>query len=167
MGRVSSLCSKDVNSLIAFREGFCFFFFSRNFVYLFYFWLSWVLLLLRLQCGERGLLWLEWEAFSLQWLLVTEHRLQGRRASAVEPPGLQSTGSVVVAYQLQSLCSLWDRPRWEMESMYPSLACRFFTTEPPGKPQGRVFNVSVREGAAGQVISSCTIFSLVGVQVKF
>ena len=99
--------------------------------------------------------------------LGIEHRLQGRRASAVEAPGLQRTGPVVVAYQLQLLCSLWDLPRWEMEPMCPSLACRLCTTEPPGKPQGRVFNVSVREGAAGQVISSCTIFSLVGIQVKF
>ena len=60
MGRVSSLCSKDVNSLIAFREGFCFFFFSRNFVYLFYFWLSWVLLLLRLFCSVESGAYSSW-----------------------------------------------------------------------------------------------------------
>ena len=50
-------------------------------------------------------------------------------------------GLVVLAPRLKSsrawaelLLGMWDPPGSEIESVYPALAGRFFTTEPPGKP---------------------------------
>ena len=63
--------------------------------------------------------------------LAMEHRLWGPRASAVQDPGLRSTGSIVVVHR----CScIWDIPRSEMEPVVPTSAGGFFTTGPPGSP---------------------------------
>ena len=48
----------------------------------------------------------------------------------VAVPELQSTGSIV-----QVLLSTWGLPGSGIECVSPALAGRFFTTEPPGKPQ--------------------------------
>ena len=55
--------------------------------------------------------------------------------------GLSSCGSQAVEHRLSScdarvylLHGLWDLPRSEIEPVFPVLADRFFTTEPPGKP---------------------------------
>ena len=53
---------------------------------------------------------------------VVEHRLQTRR--------LSSCGS-----QAQLLRGTWDLPRPGLEPVSPSLAGRFSTTAPPGKPE--------------------------------
>ena len=55
-------------------------------------------------------------------------------SSVVAAPGLQSTGSVVLAQGLSCLRSTWDLPGPEIESKSLALADGFFTTEPPGKP---------------------------------
>ena len=129
---------------------FCSFFY--NFINLFIWGCAESLLLhgLFLQLQQTGLLQLRGAGFPLLWLLLfqsrehrlqgaralgstgsSKHCLQGARASAVAAPGLQSTGSIVVAHGL--IC-MWDRPRSGIKPMSPELAGRFFTTEPPGKP---------------------------------
>ena len=57
--------------------------------------------------------------------------------------GLSSCGLWALEYRLSScgtwarlLHSMWYLPRSGIELMSPALAGGFFTTEPPGKPQG-------------------------------
>ena len=116
MGRVSSLCSKDVNSLIAFREGFCFFFFSRNFVYLFYFWLSWVLLLLRLFCSVESGAYSSWSGKPSH---CSGFSLQSTGSRAGELQQLRLLGSRAQAQQLwrtsfshSAACGIVPDGRW-------------------------------------------------------
>ena len=54
--------------------------------------------------------------------------------SVVVAPGIQSTGSVVLAQGLSCLRSTWDLPGPEIKPTSLALADGFFTTEPPGKP---------------------------------
>ena len=56
--------------------------------------------------------------------------------------GFRSCGSQALEHRLsncglrdQLLCSKWDLPRPGVKPVSPALACRFFTTESPGKPQ--------------------------------
>ena len=53
--------------------------------------------------------------------LIAEHRLQTCR--------LSNCGS-----QAQLLRGMWDLPRPGLEPVFPTLAGRFSTTAPPGKP---------------------------------
>ena len=54
--------------------------------------------------------------------------------SVVAAPGLQSTGSIVVARGLLVLHSMWDLPRPGIKPMSSALADRFLTIEPPRRP---------------------------------
>ena len=56
---------------------------------------------------------------------VSEPGLQGARASLVVVPGLRA--------QAQLLRSTWDLSGSMIEPTSPTLAGRFFTTQPPGK----------------------------------
>ena len=73
-------------------------------------------------CGKWGPLFIAVHGtLTIAASLVAEHRLQTRR--------LSSCGS-----RAQSLRGMWDPPRAGPEPMSPSLAGRFSTTAPPGKP---------------------------------
>ena len=71
--------------------------------------------------------------------LIGEHGLWGVQASGVVALGLWSAGSIVVVHGL-SCSGVWDLPRSRIKAMSPALAGGFFTTEPPGKPLGKVFD---------------------------
>ena len=67
---------------------------------------------------------------------------QGVWASVVAAPGLSSCSSWALEHRLTScgtwvqlLCRMWQLPRSGIEPASLALASRFFTTEPPGKPQ--------------------------------
>ena len=68
---------------------------------------------------------------------------------------LPSTGSraqaSVVAAHGHILCSTWDLPRLEIEPMAPTLAGRFFTTDPPGKSLPEMFGDSLNVPTAGEL----------------
>ena len=66
--------------------------------------------------------------------LAVEHRRQGKWASVVAAPGLQSTVFSSCGAQAELLCGMWDLPGPGVELMSLGLAGSFFTTEPPGKP---------------------------------
>ena len=75
-------------------------------------------------------------------LLIAEHMLYGTWASVVAVSGLSSCGSWALEYRLNScgsqallLHDMWDLPRPGIKPMSPALAGRFFTTEPPEKPE--------------------------------
>ena len=73
-------------------------------------------------CGDRGPLFIAVHGpLTVAASLVAGHRLQTRR--------LSNCGS-----RAQSLRSMWDLPRPELEPMSPALAGRLSTTAPPGKP---------------------------------
>ena len=73
-------------------------------------------------CGERGPLFIAVHGpLTIAASLVVEHRLQTCR--------LSSCGS-----RAQLLRSMWDLPRPGLEPVFPTLAGRFSTTAPPGKP---------------------------------
>ena len=76
-----------------------------DFMYALYFWLLWSFLLM---------------GFSLV--------AASRSYSLVAAPGLNVCGT-----RAQLLCGMWDLSRPGIEPMSPTLAGRFFTTEPPGK----------------------------------
>ena len=96
-----------------------------NFIYLFiYLWLCWVfisVLGLSLVVASGGHSSLRCAGLSLSRPLVAEHRLQTCR--------LSNCGS-----RAQLLRGMWDLPRPGLEAVSPSLAGRFSTTAPPGKP---------------------------------
>ena len=74
-------------------------------------------------CGKRGPLFIAVRGtLTIAASLVAEHRLQTRR--------LNTCGS-----RAQPLCGMWDPPRPGLEPAFPTLAGRFSTTVPPGKPQ--------------------------------
>ena len=78
-------------------------------------------------CGERGTLFIAVRGpLTIAASLVAEHRLQTRRLSSC---GLRA----------QLLLGMRDLPRPGLEPVYPALAGRFSTTEPPGKPRSRAF----------------------------
>ena len=67
--------------------------------------------------------------------LAVVQRLLIAMASLAASPRLYSTGSIVVAPKLSySPAYMWDLPRSGIEPVFPALAGRFFTTEPPGNP---------------------------------
>ena len=77
-------------------------------------------------CGKRGPLFIAVRRpLTIVASLVAEHRLQTCR--------LSSCGS-----RAQLLRGMWDLPRPGLEPVSPSLAGRFSTTAPPGKPQNNV-----------------------------
>ena len=101
-----------------------FFFFLKNFPYLFM-----AVLGLRFcarafsSCGKRGPLFIVVRGpLTVAASLVAEHRLQTHR--------LSSCGS-----RAQLLWGMWDLPRPGLEPVATALAGRFSTTAPPGKPQ--------------------------------
>ena len=107
------------------------FFHLLTFIYI---WLFWVFSAARaflqlsragatLQLRRTGFLW---------WLLLRE----SVQASAVLAPGLQNTGSVVVAHGLGCSKARGILPDPESKPTSPTLAGRLPTTEHPGKPEG-------------------------------
>ena len=73
-------------------------------------------------CGKRGPLFIAVRGpLTIAASLVAEHRLQMRR--------LSNCGS-----RAQLLRGMWDLPRPGLEPVSPTLAGRFSTTAPPGKP---------------------------------
>ena len=119
--------------------------FSFFLTYVFIFWLCWVFSAAWAFLQQwRATLQLWCMGFS-QWRLLLL-RSTGSRAcrphqllhvgSVVTAPGLQSTGSIVVAHGAQLLCSMWDLPRLGIKPMSPARANGFLTllyTEPPEK----------------------------------
>ena len=73
--------------------------------------------------------------------LMTEHKPQGWQASVVSVCGLSSFSSWDLEYRLY-ICvtqaqlphGMWNLPGSGIEPVSPTLAGRFFITEPPGKP---------------------------------
>ena len=47
---------------------------------------------------------------------------------------LQSTGPAVAVLGLQLLQGVWNPPGSRVKPVYPAVAGRFFTNEPPAKP---------------------------------
>ena len=73
-------------------------------------------------CGERGPLFIAvCGPLTFAASLAAEHRLQARR--------LSNCGS-----RAQLLRGMWDLPRPGLEPVCPTLAGRFSTTVPTGKP---------------------------------
>ena len=105
-------------------------------VYFFYFCCAVSLLLCGLfsSCSEQGLL-----SHCDVWASHCSGNSCG--ASALVYVGFSSCGSQALERRLSScgtwawlLLGMWDLPEPGIEHMSPSLAGRFFTTEPPGKP---------------------------------
>ena len=108
-----------------------------------YFWL----------CGSSLLLGLSLVVLSGGYCLVVlhglliavaslvEHGLQGLWAPVLVAQGLCSCGSGALEHRLSNcgawaslFCSMWDLPRPGVEPKTLALASKFFSTEPPGKP---------------------------------
>ena len=73
---------------------------------------------------------------------VVEHRFQVAQMSTVAVYGLSSCGSRALEHRLRSCWAqvllfrgMWDLPGMGIKPVYAPLAGRFFTTEPPVKPQ--------------------------------
>ena len=66
-------------------------------------------------------------------------------------PGLQSTGSIVVALLLHSR---WDPPGPGIERVSPALAGRFFTTEPSEKPSHLLSTEQIRSADMSMIGTS-------------
>ena len=73
----------------------------------------------------------------------TSHRggFSRRKAWALQRSGFSSCGPGALEHRLNSrgawaqlIRSMWDLPRSETEPVFPAMASRFFTAEPPGKP---------------------------------
>ena len=78
-------------------------------------------------CGKWGPLFIAVRGpLTIAASLVAEHRLQIHR--------LSNCGS-----RAQLLRSMWDLPRPGLNPVSPTLAGRFSTTAPPGKPLGNFF----------------------------
>ena len=78
-------------------------------------------------CGKRGRLFIAVRGpLTIAASLGAEHRLQTRR--------LSSCGS-----RAQLLRGMWNLPRPGLEPVSPSLAGRFSTSAPPGKPYYHIF----------------------------
>ena len=79
----------------------------------------------------------ESEGCSLRWLLLLWTlglRYLWCVASTVGAPGLEHRLSRC-GTQAKLLCGMWDLPGSGIEPVSPALVGRFFTTEPPGKPE--------------------------------
>ena len=80
-------------------------------------------------CGKWGPLFIAVRGpLTIAASLVAEHRLQTRR--------LSSCGS-----RAQLLWGMWDPPRPGLEPVFPALAGRLSTTEPPGKPHSSFLKI--------------------------
>ena len=100
------------------------FFFLIFYLFIFYFWLCWVFISvwgLSPVAVSGGHSSSRCVGLSLSRPLIAEQRLQTLR--------LSSCGS-----RAQLLRGMWDLPRPGLEPVSPSLAGRFSTTAPPGKP---------------------------------
>ena len=115
------------------------------------FWLCWAFMAEQAfsSCCERGLLFVAMCAgFSLEWLLSLwsmGSRVHGLQQvwcvrSVVEAPGLQSSGSIVVAHGLRCLAACGILPNQGSNLRLLHLAGGFFTTEPPVEPS--TFNIN-------------------------
>ena len=89
---------------------------------------------LSLVVASRGYSSLRCVGFSLRWLLLL-HSMGSRSV------GFSSCGSWALERRLSScgpqvylLCGMWDLPGPGIEPVSPTLAGRFLTTVPPGKP---------------------------------
>ena len=115
---------------------------------LFYFWLHWVFFAacrLSLVSARGGYSSLRCMGFSLQWLLLSwsmDFRHVGFSSVA---RGLSSCGSWALEHRLSScgtqaylLHGMWDPPGPGLEPMSSTLAGRFLTTVPPGKPSSTI-----------------------------
>ena len=106
---------------------------------LFIFWVCWVFVSAQafLQLQQAGATLVVLEALGLLTVvafLVVEHR--GSRRSS-----FRNCSSWALQHRLnrcgawaQLLRGMWDLPGSGTEAVFPALAGRFFTTEPPGKP---------------------------------
>ena len=118
---------------------------SMNQGFKFYLFLFWAVL--GAGCSTRASLIMVSGGYSL----VAVHRLLAAVAALIAEHGLQDTRaqqlrllrSRAPAQPLwrtaQLLRGMWDLPRSRTEPVSPALAGRFFTTEPPEKPQVRLF----------------------------
>ena len=112
--------------------------------YLFYLWLCWIFIAghgLSLVTVSKGSSSLQCAGFSLWWLLLlqtTGSRPKGFRSCSLQAQELRlqaleckpnSWGS-----RAQLLCGMWDPPGPGIEPTSPTLAGRFLTNGPPGKP---------------------------------
>ena len=80
--------------------------------------------------------------------LVAAHRFQGTWASVAVASGFSNCGSQVLEHRLNScvpwaylLHCIWNLPESGIKLMSPTLAGRFFITEPPEKPRATVINI--------------------------
>ena len=81
-------------------------------------------------CGKRGLIFVAVRGPLIGVpSLCFRARALGARASVVVARGLSSCGTWSYL-----LCGMWDPPGPGIEPVYPTLAGRFSTTVPPGKP---------------------------------
>ena len=121
--------------------------------FFFFFWLCWVIAAAQafLQLQETG----GYSLVAVCGLLtamaspVVEFGLQGIQASVVVACGLRSCVSPALEHRLNScgagaqlLSGMWDLPQPGVKPVSPALAGRFFTTEPPGKPQKSPFLIA-------------------------
>ena len=142
---------------------FLFFFFQNLFIYLFiylfmYLWLRWVFVAacgLSLVAASRGYSSLRCAGFSLQWLLLLQSTGSRHVGSVVVARGLQREHGLQV-HRLSScgtwtqlLQGMWDLPRTGLEPVSPTLAGRFLTTAPPGKPTSIFLSVTSRSQIMG------------------
>ena len=94
-------------------------------------------------CSEQGLLSScgAWASHCGEASTVAEHRLQGVWASAVLVHGLSNCSSWALQHRLNRFGAqawlhhgMWDLPGSGIKPISTTLAGRFFTTGPPGKP---------------------------------
>ena len=103
---------------------------KKKIIYLFiYFWLCWVFVAaLGFSLAAAG------GGFSLRWLLLLQSRVLGHTGfsswdSWALEPRLSSYGA-----RTWLLCGMWDPPGPGIKPVSPTIANRFFTNEPVGKP---------------------------------
>ena len=127
---------------------YCFFFFFNLFIFILFLTVLGLRFCARAlsSCGKRGPLFI-----AVRGLLtaaaspVAGHRLQTRR--------LSSCGS-----RAQPLRSMWDLPRPGLEPVSPTLAGRFSTTAPPGKPSLLYFVMTSLHFNLFLRFNSCSLF---------
>ena len=128
-------------------------FFKKNYLFIIFIQLCWVFIAAPafLQLWRmRATFQLHCTRVSLWWLLV-EHGLQGTQFSIIAAHGLSSCGFWALEHRLSScdsrgqlLLCMWDPPGPGIKPTSATLAGGFFTTEPSGKPLGKLFKGSER-----------------------
>ena len=107
----------------------------------------------------RGLSGLRW-VWSLQRLLISEHRFYGTRASVVVADRL-SCGSWASEHMLRSCAQaqlprgMWNLPRPEIKPVSPALAGESLITGPPGKSLQLAFTRMLVASWSSPECSSC------------